>query len=216
MCFSPEASFIGGVAIISIGAAAIKEVRKPNQFLFAMIPLFFGFQQIAEGVVWLSLQNPEFVLYQEASTMAFLIMAQIFWPAYLPLTVLLMEENKKRKQILALFLVLGIIVALYYTYCLINFGVYPQIEQYHIRYYKDFPKSLNNIVLAMYLIASLTPLFVSSIKRMRYFGAFMFFSCAIAAIFYTQYLTSVWCFFAAILSGFVFWIVKGSKKEVQS
>lgn len=215
MCFSPEASFIGGVAIISIGAAAIKKVRKPNQFLFAMIPLFFGFQQIAEGVVWLSLQNPEYLIYQKASTMAFLIMAQIFWPAYLPLSVMLMEENKKRKRMLAVFLVLGLIVALYYTYCLINFSVYPQIEQYHIRYYKDFPKSLNNIVLAIYLIASLTPLFVSSIWRMRYFGAFMFFSCAIAAIFYTQYLTSVWCFFAALLSGFVFWIVKGSKKEPQ-
>ncbi len=216
MCFSPEASFIGGAAIISIGVVTVKKVRQPGQLLFAMIPLFFGFQQIAEGVVWLSLQNPEYLVYQKAGTMAFLIMAQIFWPAYLPLSVMLMEENKKRKRILGIFMIFGIIVALYYTYCLINFSVYPQIEQYHIRYFKDFPKSLNNPVLALYLIATLTPLFVSTIRRMKYFGAFMFFSCAIAAIFYTQYLTSVWCFFAAIISGIIYWIIIDSKKEVQS
>ena len=60
MCFSPEASFTGGVIIFSIGVAAVKSVHKPNQLIFAIIPLFFGIQQITEGFLWLSLQNPEF------------------------------------------------------------------------------------------------------------------------------------------------------------
>lgn len=42
-------------------------------------------------------------------------------------------------------------------------------------------------------------------------GILMFLSCLVTAIFFTQYLTSVWCFFAALLSGVVFWILHSSK-----
>jgi hypothetical protein len=39
----------------------------------------------------------------------------------------------------------------------------------------------------------------------------MFLSCLVTAIFFTQYLTSVWCFFAALISGVIFWILHSSK-----
>jgi hypothetical protein len=41
----------------------------------------------------------------------------------------------------------------------------------------------------------------------------MFLSCAVTAIFFTQYLTSVWCFFAALISGVIFWILRDSKRK---
>ena len=41
----------------------------------------------------------------------------------------------------------------------------------------------------------------------------MFFSCAVTAIFFTQLLTSVWCFFAALISGVIFWILRDSKRQ---
>jgi hypothetical protein len=40
----------------------------------------------------------------------------------------------------------------------------------------------------------------------------MFISCLITALFFTQYLISVWCFFAALISGVIFWILRDSKK----
>jgi hypothetical protein len=42
---------------------------------------------------------------------------------------------------------------------------------------------------------------------------FMFLSCLVTAIFFTQYLTSVWCFFAAVISGVIFWILRDSKRK---
>ena len=42
MCFSTEASFIGGAVIIAIGVATVRKVHKPSQLVFACIPLFFG------------------------------------------------------------------------------------------------------------------------------------------------------------------------------
>jgi hypothetical protein len=43
---------------------------------------------------------------------------------------------------------------------------------------------------------------------MRLMGVLMFFSCLVTAIFFIDYLTSVWCFFAAIISVVIYWILK--------
>ena len=93
MCFSAEASFVGGVIITAIGVATIRKVHKPSQIIFACIPLFFGLQQIAEGFLWLALQNPEFAGIQKPAMYWFLIMAEVFWPFMVPLSVLQMEKK---------------------------------------------------------------------------------------------------------------------------
>jgi len=212
MCFSAEASFAGGVIISAIGIATIKKVHNPSQLIFASIPLFFGLQQFAEGFVWLTLPNPEYVNAQKIATYVFLIMADFLWPMMIPLAVLFMEENKKRKRVLQALSVAGISLSLYYAFCLISFNIYPQISGYHILYKTDFPKSLSMIAFAIYLIVTITPLFVSSIKRTHLLGVLMFLSCLVTAIFFRQYLTSVWCFFAALISGVIFWILRDSKR----
>ena len=213
MCFSPEASFAGGIIISSIGIAVIKKVHKPSQLVFAGIPLFFGIQQIAEGFLWLTLPYPEYVNVQKFSTYIFLIMAEVLWPIIIPLSVIFMEENKKRKRILWILLGMGLSLSLYYIFCLVFFNVTPQITGYHIQYKTDFPESLAMLAFAVYLIATITPLFVSSIRRTHLLGILMFLSCLVTAIFFTQYLTSVWCFFAALISGVILWILSDSKEK---
>ncbi|OFX18739.1 MAG: hypothetical protein A2041_12550 [Bacteroidetes bacterium GWA2_31_9b] len=211
MCFSAEASFAGGVIISSIGIATIKKIHNPSQIVFACIPLFFGIQQIVEGFLWLTLPNPEYLSIQRFSTYAFLIMADIIWPLMIPFSVLFMEENKKRKRILWILLMIGLFTSIYYAYCLISFNVNPQIMEYHVQYNSDFPKSLMIPAFIVYLITTISPLFVSSIKRTHLLGVLMFLSCLVTAIFFRQYLTSVWCFFAALISGVIFWILRDSK-----
>jgi hypothetical protein len=213
MCFSPEASFAGGVIISSIGVATITKVHRPSQIIFASIPLFFGVQQIIEGSLWLAIPNPEFINLQKIATYFFLIMANILWPVIIPLSVLHMEGKRERKKVLRIFLILGILLSLYYAYCLIFFHVNPEIRGYHIFYKTDFPSSLSLPAFIIYLIVTITPLFISSIKRTHLLGILMFLSCAVTALFFTQYLTSVWCFFAALISGVILWILRDSKRE---
>ena len=213
MCFSVEASFAGGIIISAIGIVTVTKVHKPSQLVFASIPLFFGIQQFAEGFLWLTLPNPDYVNLQKFSTYLFLIMADVLWPMMIPLSVLFMEENKKRKRILWILLFMGLSLSLYYAYCLLFFNVTPQIMGYHIQYKTDFPKSFVMLAFIVYLIASITPLFVSSIKRTHLLGVLMFLSCLVTAIFFKQYLTSVWCFFAALISGVIFWILRDSKRK---
>ena len=213
MCFSAEASFAGGVIISTIGVATVKEVHKPSQLVFASIPLFFGAQQITEGCLWLTLPNPEYGTVQMFSKNIFLIMAEVLWPMMIPLSVLFMEENKKRKRILRILLFMGVSVSLYYAFCLLFFKVTPQIMGYHIQYRTDFPKFSTALAFIVYFIASITPLFVSSIQRTHLLGILMFLSCVVTAVFFWQYLASVWCFFAAFISGVIFWILRDAKRK---
>ncbi len=212
MCFSAGASFAGGVIISAIGIATIKKVHKPSQLIFASIPLFFGFQQFAEGLVWLTIPDPDEANVLKIATYVFLVMADFLWPMMIPLAVLFMEENKKKVKILRILFVAGLSLSLYYAFCLVSFNVYPQISGYHILYKTDFPKSLSMFAFAIYLIVTITPLFVSSIKRTHLLGVLMFLSCLVTAIFFRQYLTSVWCFFAALISGVIYWILLDAKK----
>jgi hypothetical protein len=213
MCFSAGASFIGGVVISTIGVATIIKVHKPSQIVFASIPLFFGFQQFVEGCLWLILQHPEYARFQNLVVCIFLIMAQVFWPMMIPLAVLHMETNKKKKKALRILLSIGLSVSLYYIYCLLSFHVTPQISGYHIHYQEQAPKIPTFIAFICYLFASITPLFISSIKRTHLLGILMSLSCLVTIIFFTQYLTSVWCFFAALISAVIYWILSDSKKE---
>jgi hypothetical protein len=208
MCFSAGASFASGVVLSSIGIVAVKEAKKPSRLAFASIPLLFGIQQIAEGAVWLALTDPAYAHFQNAGTSLFLIMAKVFWPAMIPLSVLLMEEDGKKKRMLSILLAMGLSVSVYYTYCLLFLNVMPHIAGHHIQYISDYPESLAVPVFFVYFIAAVTPLFLSSIKRTRLLGVLMFLSCLVTAIFFFQYLTSVWCFFAAIISVVVVWILK--------
>jgi hypothetical protein len=213
MCFSAGASFAGGVIISSIGVVTVMKVHKPSQILFASIPLFFGVQQIAEGVLWLTIPASGNDGIRDFSAYFFLVMAQVIWPLLIPLSVLLMEESEKRKKPLKALLFVGFILSGYYGYCLLNYNVTPQIMGFHIQYNNDFPRSLAMASFVFYLVATITPLFVSSFKRMYLFGMLMTFSCLVTGIFFTQYLTSVWCFFAALISGLILWIMTDTRKK---
>jgi hypothetical protein len=152
-------------------------------------------------------------IFKKIGTTIFLIMAQVLWPTMIALSVMLMEENRKRKKILQALLVTGISLSSYYAYCLTFYNVIPKIMNYHIEYVTDFPRALSMPAFTIYLIATITPLFVSSIKKTHLLGVLMSGSCLVTAIFFTQYLVSVWCFFAALISGVIFWILNDSKKK---
>jgi hypothetical protein len=216
MCFSPEASFAGGVVISAVGVAALRKVHEPSQIVFAGIPLCFGIQQIAEGWLWLSLLRPEYAGVQNPSTYVFLFVARVLWPTMIPLSVLLMEVNRKRRRIVSVLLAMGVSVSAYYMYCLLFLKVTPHIAGRHIQYVSDFSESLAVPVFIIYFIAGVAPLFVSSMKGTRLLGTLMFVSCLVTAVFFFQYLTSVWCFFAAIMSVVIYWILRESHQVIFS
>jgi hypothetical protein len=214
MCFSLEASIAGGIVLSTIGVTAVRKVNVPSQYAFAAIPLVFGIQQFSEGAVWLSLQHPAYAQFEPYGTNMFLFVARVLWPILMPLSILLMEEERRKKRILRIMLVMGTTVGMYYSYCLLFLNVSPNISGHHIQYISDYPEAMADPVFSLYVLAAIPPLFVSSIKKTQLLGVLFLLSVFVTGIFYLQYLTSVWCFFAAIVSVVILWILKDQEFAV--
>ncbi len=200
MCFSSNASFGAGVVLSVIGVASIKKAQTSSQVFFASIPLIFAVQQITEGLLWLALPNPAYSTLQSVTTYIFLFFAQILWPIWVPLSILNLETNAKRRNVHKAFVAIGTIVSLYLGHCLISFPVQAKIIGYHISYGQEYPAGLSGYGALLYMIATIAPPFFSSTKRMWALGSTILISYIITAIFYTGYIVSVWCFFASVIS----------------
>jgi hypothetical protein len=207
MCFSAGASFAGGALISAAGVLTIMKNNDPARRVFASMPFVFGIQQISEGFVWIALQSPGHDLMLNIATYVFLFAAVVLWPSFVPASVLLMEKLKRRRVIIMPFLAVGMLVSTYYGIGLLTREVTPVISSHHIMYTSDFPKQWALCAFAAYLSATLIPVFLSSRRQMWLLGLLLTFSCLLTGIFYKEYLTSVWCFFAALISIVVLWIV---------
>jgi hypothetical protein len=207
MCFSASASFGAGVVLAVIGVAAIKKAKAPSQLIFAGIPFIFAVQQVTEGFLWLSLSNPAYASLQQATTYIFLFFAQVVWPVWIPFAILKLEPKARRKHSEKLLVGIGALVSLYLAYCLFTFHVEAKIIGYHIAYQQDYPAAISLYCGGLYLIATIVPPFLSRIRRMWMLGAAILISYIITRILYTDYIVSVWCFFASIISIAVFAIL---------
>lgn len=213
MCFSAGASFTAGILLTFVGTETLRKVHKPSQIVLASIPIFFAFQQFTEGILWLTIGQAGYAGLQTVSTRIFLLMALAVWPILTPLSVLLLEENKVRKRILQVLLTGGVIVAVYYLWRLIFYSVHAQVIGRHIVYQDTTFDIVGIITVSVYLLATLVPLFVSSVKRSNILGIIMVLSFIVSALFYSRYLTSVWCFFAAVMSFVIFYIIRDAHKK---
>ena len=215
MCYSAGASFAAGVIISAVGVATVIVVHKPSQRLFAIIPLLFAIQQFAEGCLWLTLQSSDYELVNNICNYIFLITAQVIWPVLMPLSVLLMEKESKRRRLLRILFVAGMALSLYYGFYLLTSNVTSEILNCHILYTIESPKTLSLPIFILYLATTIAPLFISSVKRMYLMGILILFSLVIALFFYKVHLTSVWCFFAAVISIVIFWILRSDRATVK-
>ena len=213
MCFSAGASFSASALLTVVGTETLRKVHKPSQLVFAGITLFFAFQQFLEGVLWMVIPSGGHPRLQNIATYVFLIMAEVIWPLLIPLSVLLMEERKARKRLLLALLAVGAGVGGYYLRHMALFDIRAEINGWHIIYNSPPLHDPAKIATLFYLVPTLVPFFVSSLERAYIMGIIMLLSFLVSAVFYQQFLTSVWCFFAAVMSFMIFYIIRDSRKK---
>jgi hypothetical protein len=212
MCFSAGASFAGGAVITAIGVMTVRKNSDTSRRMFAAIPLIFGVQQISEGFVWVALQSTGHDLMLRISAFIFLLAAVVIWPLLVPLAIFLMERVKSMKRVLLIFVGVGLLTSLYYGSRLLFYDIEPMISHHHIKYVGDFPMTYATPAFMAYLVATLIPLFLSSARRMWLLGVLMTLSCFVTGIFFKEFLTSVWCFFAALISIVILWIIVADRR----
>jgi len=147
----------------------------------------------------------------------FLTVALVCWPTIMPLSVLLMEKSEQRRKTLYAILTVGLVVSLGCAIAMLLYPVTAQISNHLILYSVDFPLPITDASLIAYVIATLTPLFISSQNRVLLLGIVMVLAYLVAIFFFREYLISVWCFLAALLSVIIYWIVlAGKTQQVQT
>jgi hypothetical protein len=206
MCFSATASFSASGVLAAIGVASIARNTTRSQRMFAGIPLIFAAQQAAEGIVWLTMNNAGQQTLHRWAVGAFLGVALVIWPMWLSLSLRLIEPHPARRRALAVTFAIGVFVSIYATISMIRLPPIATIAGHSIRYVYETSHDRGPerfLYIVVYVIPIVGPLFLSSTKLSRTIGGILTLSLIAAIVVQRDALTSVWCFFAAILSSLI-------------
>jgi uncharacterized protein DUF6629 len=198
MCFSATANFVGSGALGAIGVVTLTRVKHRRELLFAALPALFAIHQFIEGFVWLGLDGILSPAVTHDMGAAFMLYAQGLLPFLLPLSVLLFEADRKSRNRMLPFLVLGGATTLYILWALTAFPTQVYIRENSIVYINQATN--NTAVAVLYVIATCGSLFFSKIRMMVVFGAANLAILLVVMEVKRYAFTSLWCAYAAIAS----------------
>ncbi len=212
MCFSPAASFGSSSILVVVGVVSLVSSRSTAQRVLSGIPLIFALQQFVEGILWLALLHPEWAQWQRTATYGFLIFAQVVWPVYVPFAMLLFEHEARRKKVITWLTIGGSVFSAYIAFCLFHYSVLAVAEEHHIRYDLGFSLAHQWYYGLLYFLPTIVAPVISSVKKLHWLGYLFLSSYVVARLLFHFFVISVWCFFGAIISIIVLWMVLSSRR----
>lgn len=207
MCFSAQASFAAAGVLAVVGVATFAQKPERKRIAFAAFPLFFAVHQTIEGFIWLSFGGGGPPLWLAE---LYLFFAQVFWPVFTPLSVLLMEEDWRRKFGLWILLAAGAVVSGTLAIVLIQNDYTVSVVKGSLHYATDH--HFEDRLIGLYLVAVTAPLILSRYRYVMAFGAVVLAGSVITHLAFYYAAASVWCFFAAAGSAFVFLHVRRRRR----
>lgn len=213
MCFSASASFATSAVLLPLGVMSLRRLSTADSGYrtFAAFPLLFGVQQFLEGVLWLSLAGDSAVP-PKLPALAFLFFVFCVWPILVPHAAFAVEDRLLLKRLFGAMRGLGALFGLaMFTPLLMYddwFGVNIIENSVHYSITSIFDGRIpEEAVGLVYTLLALLPLLLSCRLALRQFGLLVLVSFIISVLLYSYAFISVWCFFAALLSLQVLWIV---------
>jgi hypothetical protein len=227
MCFSSSASFVVAVVLLPLGAGTVRycqEQERGDLLPLALTPLFFSVQQALEGLVWLGLEpgGPEWLVHPAA--LGYLFFAYGFWLAWMPWCVLRLNPHAPtplRRYGLRILLVLGLLfgTGLCLPLALDGALLQPAVVNGSIDYQTTLlaDRWVNLAVgSTAYGVIVVGPLLLSASGRLRVFGAGILGAFLVSHLSYSYAFASVWCFFSALLSVSLYWILRDPEPLVMA
>lgn len=214
MCFSATVSYSAAVILAGTGVYTFRQAGRlhPSYRAWALVPLFFGLQQAFEGLVWQALTAGN---HSEAVTfgLGFHFFSHFLWLWWLPLSSYLVEPRKILKRVFAGCGIFGAIAGgLVYTLMLLHpewmtvaVREHSIIYDFSAPYRSDIHIPITPVML--YGLIILVPLLFSSHRLIKIFGGLVILSMALASWAFNAAFVSVWCFFAAVLSLYIVYMI---------
>ena len=206
MCFSAEASFIAAAVLTAVGIVLVRRFYNSRKIFLALIPLFFGVQQFAEGIVWMGLKSNSYPEgYSLAAQYLYLFFTEMFWPVWIPFAFALVEKVFWRQVVMGLLIVIGLVFFFNIGY---NFVVHGVVRALIAEHSIDYGVA-RLFYRILYGVTTMVPFFLSTIRKMWILGIANVLAFAVASMFYNCVFISVWCAAAAVLAiGLLFLLKK--------
>jgi len=199
VCFSPQADVAGGLLICAIGVDAVRHIGQRREFIaLAWIPVLLGAHQLIEALVWLWLQGHVPRGVGHVALWAYLLIAFVVLPVFVPLAVIALEPTRRRKQMMAPFAVLGAVIAMTLFAAMVRGPVGVKLDPYHLSY--SIRLSDGFLIVALYVVAVCGPLLVSGYRNVALFGIVNLVAVIVIARLTISGFASVWCGWAAVSS----------------
>jgi hypothetical protein len=228
------AGFLLACGVINLGLLVFRHsarfhmnaAQRTSLALVAAVPLLFGAQQLSEGFVWQDFTN-------EVAIRCFAYTAYVFWPAYVAISFGLVEwtrrhrlvdqpppvgwsywptlwQVRRRQQILAFNVVLACFLVSFVILEMIQNDpntVNPSDGSLHYEGWGIDNQAQATTGSLIYLYCVIGTLIVSSLRYTTLFGVTVLASLILSVVLFVKHFESTWCFFSAILSIIVTWIV---------
>jgi hypothetical protein len=229
MCFSASVSYSAAVVLVSTGLYAVQQAKRLQApyWMWALVPIFFGIQQAFEGRVWQELDAGDASAVVPYA-LGFHFFSHFLWLWWFPLCSYLVEPVKSsmigkiRKRVFGGCAIFGAFAGtLVYSVMLFN----PEwmsvaVREHSILYEFSVPyRSSIHIIItpaALYALTIIVPLLFSSHRLIQIFGVLIVLSVVLASEAYSYAYVSVWCFFAAVLSLYIVYMIRHLVAESKS
>jgi len=223
MCFSATVSYSATAVLVATGLYAIRQARRlpAPYWMWAVIPVFFGIQQAFEGRVWQMLDAGDAVAAIPYAQ-GFHFFSHFLWLWWLPLCCYLVEPGKIRKRVTGGFALFGACAGTIVYFFILTHPEWMSvaIREHSICYLYSVPyRSSVHLPIptaALYALTVLVPLLISSHNRIKIFGVLVLLSMILVSKAYDYAYISVWCFFAAVLSLYLVYMIRHFAAESES
>tara|TARA_R110000787_G_scaffold271516_1_gene378744 strand:+ start:6115 stop:6801 length:687 start_codon:yes stop_codon:yes gene_type:complete len=218
MCFSETVSFTTGGALIVGGTfAAFKAWRLNRRYLpLAMMPPMAGIQQVLEGHVWMGVTGGDTSMVWWAA-IGFMFFSWFMWPAWIPLSVYVLEppESRRKKLLLAFaFAGAGLGLVLFVPHFLnpdwINVSVNKQSLAYEDTMFLDYIVS-RPVTYGVYLSLIVLPPLISTYLHVRLFGLTLIVIVTLVYLFLSYAYISFFCLLAGLGTLHLIYIILRNK-----
>jgi Family of unknown function (DUF6629) len=199
VCFSASADLVGGVVIGAIGIDVMHHLDGRRRYtLLASLPFLLALHQFDEAFVWWGLQGHVSASVGHIATWIYLTFAFVVLPVLVPVAILLVEPEGRRRLTMVPFVALGVVVAGVLLSAMLRGPVTAELGHYYIAYSTDL--HAGGFVVMLYVIATCGALILSGVDDLARYGVVNLIAVVLLARLTIDGFASLWCAWAAISS----------------
>ncbi|HUX04122.1 MAG TPA: DUF6629 family protein [Acidimicrobiales bacterium] len=202
MCFSPIGDLVVGTVVVAIGVDACRNLGGRTQDLpLATLPLLLGAHQIDEALVWWSLQGRVSAQVGHVAVWIYLLVALVVLPVFVPVALGASESSPRLRRRYVPFAGLGIFVAGVMLETLLVGSPTAELGSHYLAYSIGLQHGV--VLTGLYATATCGPLLRSGRRLLIQFGVANLIAVIPIAVLYSRSFASLWCLYAAMVSGVI-------------